>query len=209
MGISLSTGSFSGFFWMLVTVYAVVVWAFRIRIYRKDLQFLRRHAPEVVVEALTRPQIRAARVDFSWEPSPNVRSALLGLHVIPCLWGPTCLWALGLGFLNAPAVGGLLGCGVVVSATITAWFCRRARNSLPDIELDVGARWRRSGAGAVITGGLLMATVSVAQLASRTVGPEEVLPPHAVAGATLLLGMMLLATANEVASAERNLRQIA
>lgn len=207
MDISLSTGSLSSFFWMRVAVFAVVVWAVRIGIYRKGLRLLRRHAPEILVDGLTRPQIRASRVDSSWEPSPNVRSALLGLHVIPCLWGPTCLFALGLGFLNAPVVGKALGCGLVLSATITAWFSRRARNSLPDIEPDVGARWRRSAVGAVTTGGLLMATVVVAQLASRTVGPEEVLPPYAVAGATLLLGMMLLATANEVAAAERSLRQ--
>ncbi len=80
---SLSTGSLASFFWMLVAVCAVIVWVLRVGIYRKDLRLLRRHSPEVLVDGLTRPQIRISRVDFSWEPSPNVRSALLGLHLIP------------------------------------------------------------------------------------------------------------------------------
>lgn len=206
MGITLSTRPFSDFFWTIFAVYAAVIWAFRIRIYQKDLRYVRRHVIEISLEGSVDPGFSTSRITDTWMPSQNVLTALLCLQLIPCLWGPVCLFAFSFALLSAPAAGGLFGLCLLLSAIVTAWFCRGARNSLPDLERDVGVKWRRSAVGAMITGGLLLATIVIAQLASRDLGIVDILISYAVAIATLLLGAVMWSTTNEVVSAERNLR---
>lgn len=190
---------------MLVALYAAIVWAFRIRIYRKDLRDARRHAVEVSLEGSTDPGFTISGIAYPWVPPPNVLAALLGLQLIPCLWGPVCLFAFVFAISSAPA-GGLFGLCLLLSAIITAWSCHRARNSLLALERDIGIKWRRSAAGAMITGVLLLATLGMAQLDPKNLGAVDLLISYAVAGATLLLGAVMLSTTNDVVGAERNLR---
>ncbi|MFS8065550.1 MAG: hypothetical protein ACMG6S_04175 [Byssovorax sp.] len=205
MGITLSTRPFSDLFWMLFTVYAAINWAFRIYCYQKDLRYVRRHA-EISLEGPAAPGFNTSRIATPWVPTQNLLTALMCLQLIPCLWGPVCLFVLGLALLSAPAAGGLFGLCLLSSAMVTAWFCRGARNSLPDLERDVGVKWRRSAAGALITGGLLLATIGIAQLTSKDLGALDILFSYGVAVATLLLGAVLRSTTHEVVSAEKNLR---
>ncbi len=206
MGISLSTTSLSEFFWMLAAVYVAVVWIFRIRIHRGILDRVRQRALDVSLSGSVDLGPGASTIADPWVPSQNVIGALLGLQLIPCLWGPVGFFAFALATLSAPAIGGLLGLCLLVSATVTAWFCHRARGSVLVLGRDLVVMWRRSAVGAMITGVLLIATVVVTLLAAKSLGAADVLIACAVAGVTLLLGIMMSSTVNEVATAETNRR---
>ncbi len=205
MDITLHLEPFILMFLMACGVYLTIVGAYSLRDYRKDRRSVTGHSIDVEQEGVTASYRTVdSKPKSPWVPSHNLLRALLGLHLIPCLWGPFCIFA----FLSIwPQVAIVL----LLLTAISTWICRRARKALPGLEAGITGRWRLA-TGAVITMGvsLLIALALGAVLAKMLDGSGEdnsiyLVFPYTVAGVTLLLGAVMWRTAKEVGAAETSL----
>lgn len=195
-----------GLIWIIGTIYVAIAWVLRIFAYVKALRVASQHPREALLEGLVDPYRGSSPPTLPWYPSLGARVALLGLLLVPCLWGPVATFALVVGADWRDGVDGpsrlYLGCACVVPILITAWFCRRARRAFPDLGQNFGRSWRISAGGVLLTGGLLACLLGMTKSIEK-VGRVSMACSYAVVGESVLLGLLLLYTSAEIAAAEK------
>jgi hypothetical protein len=200
------TGQIIGLLWIIGTIYVAIVWMFRLRTYRNDLRLASQRALEDPLAGLVDPYRGSLPPTRPWAPSLGVRVALLGLLLVPCLWGAVVTFAIMFGIAwdsEISAGSTCIGWALPVVSVVAAWFCRRARKSFRDLERNVGRNWRISAGGALLTGALFACLLGMTKSIEK-VGRVSMACSYAVAGESVLLGLLLLYTSAEVAAAEKN-----
>jgi hypothetical protein len=205
MDITLHLEPFILMFLMACGVYLTIIGAYSLRDYRKDRRSVTRYSIDVGQEGVTASYRTAdSKPKFPWAPSRNLLMALLGLHLIPCLWGPFCIFA----FLSIwPQVAIVL----LLLTAISTWSCRRARKALPGLEAGIAKRWHLATGAVIMMGVSLLVALALGAVLTQILGGSGednsiyLVFPYTVAGVTLLLGAVMWKTAKEVAAAETSL----
>lgn len=193
--------------WIIGTIYVAIAWTLRIFAYVKDLRIASQRALEDPLAGLVDPYRGSAPPARPWTPSLSARVALLGLLLVPCLWGPVVTFALlfCIDWNREISAGSTcVGWALPVVSMIAAWFCRRARRAFPELGRGVGRSWRISAGGVLLTGGLLACLLAMTKNIEK-IGRVTMACSFAVAAESVLLGLLLLCTSAEIVAAEKSL----